>query len=61
MDMSRLPQHVENELKAILELLCLSAVVLKSQVPKKSIEIWSTFFKEEKIELLSERADHRVA
>ncbi len=61
MDMSRLPQHVENELQAILKLLRLSAVVLKSQVPKKSIEIWSIFFKEEKIELFSERVNHRVA
>jgi hypothetical protein len=39
MDMSRLPQHVENELKAIVELLCLSAVLFKSQVPKISIKI----------------------
>ncbi len=39
MDMFRLPQHVENELQAILKLLYLSVVVLKSQVPKKSIEI----------------------
>jgi hypothetical protein len=39
MDMSRLPQHVEDELQAFLELLCLIVVVLKSQVPKKSIEI----------------------
>jgi len=39
MDMSRLPQHVENELKAISELLCLNAIVFKSQVPKKYIEI----------------------
>jgi hypothetical protein len=34
-------------------LLCLGAVVLKSQVPKKNIEIWSILIKEEKIELPS--------
>jgi hypothetical protein len=39
MDMSRLLQHVEDELQAFLKLLCLTMVVLKSQVPKKSIEI----------------------
>jgi hypothetical protein len=39
MDMSRLPQQVEDEFQAFVELLCLGAVVLKSQVPKKNIEI----------------------
>ncbi len=39
MDMSRLPQHVKDELQAFLELLCITVVVLKSQVPKKSKEI----------------------
>ncbi len=39
MDMSRLPQHVEDEVQAFLKLLCLNAIVFKSQVPKKIIEI----------------------
>jgi hypothetical protein len=30
MDMCRIPQHVEDELQAFLELLCPSAIVLKS-------------------------------
>jgi hypothetical protein len=30
MDMSKLPQHVEDELQAFLELLCPNAIVLKS-------------------------------
>ncbi len=39
MDISRLQEHVEDELQAFKNLLCLSAVVLKSQVPKTSIQI----------------------
>ncbi len=35
--MSRLPSHVEDELQAFLELLCPSAIVLRSKVPKESI------------------------
>jgi len=52
-DMSRLPQYVENEFQTFLELLCPSAVVVKSQVPKESIEISSILIEEENIELLS--------
>jgi hypothetical protein len=52
-DMFRLPQHVEDELQAFLELFCPSAIVFKSQVLKESIEISNTLIKEEKIELLS--------
>jgi hypothetical protein len=51
--MSKIPQHVEDDLQAFLELLCFSAIVLKSQMPKESIEISSILVKEEKIELLS--------
>jgi hypothetical protein len=50
--MFRLPQHVEYELQAFLELLCPSAIVLKSQMFEESIEISSILVKEEKIELL---------
>jgi hypothetical protein len=53
MDMSRLPQHVEDELQAFLELLCPNAIVLKSQMPNESIKISKILIKEEKIELLS--------
>ncbi len=35
MDMSKVPQHVENELQTFLELLCPSAIMFKSQMPKK--------------------------
>jgi hypothetical protein len=35
--MSRLPSHVEDELQAFLELLCLSAIVLRSKVLKENI------------------------
>ncbi len=60
MDMSRLPQHGEDELQAFLKLLCLNAIVLKSQVPKKIIEIWSILIKEEKIELLSKVKEETI-
>jgi aspartyl/asparaginyl-tRNA synthetase len=53
MDMFRLSQHVEDEFQAFLELLCASAIVLKSQMPKENIEISNILVKEEKIELLS--------
>ncbi len=53
MDMSKLPQHVEDELQAFLELLCPNAIVLKSQMPNESIKISKILIKEEKIELLS--------
>jgi len=51
--MSRPPQYVEDELLKKLELLCLNAVVLRSQVPKESIGISIILVKEVKIELLS--------
>ncbi len=35
MDMSRVPQYVEYELQAFLELLCLGAIMFKSQMPKE--------------------------
>ncbi len=48
--MSRVPQHVEDELQAFLKLLCPSAIVLKSQMPNESKDISSILIKEEKIE-----------
>jgi hypothetical protein len=53
MDMSRVPQHVEDELQAFLELLCLSAIVLISKMPKESIEVSSTLVKEERLSCLT--------
>jgi hypothetical protein len=53
MDMSRVPQHVEDELQTFLELLCPSGIVLRSRMPKESIKISSILIKKEKIELLS--------
>ncbi len=53
MDMSKVPQHVEDELQTFIELLCPSAIMFKSQMLKESIEILSILVKEEKIELLS--------
>jgi NCAIR mutase (PurE)-related protein len=53
MNMFRVSQHVEDELQTFLELLCLSVIVFKSQMPKKSLEILSILIKEENIELLS--------
>ncbi len=52
MDMFRIP-HVEDELQTFLELLCPSAIVLKSYMPKENIEISNILVKEEKIELLN--------
>ncbi len=51
--MSRVPQHVEDELQTFLKLLCPSAIVFRSQMPKKSIEISSILVKKEKIELFN--------
>jgi hypothetical protein len=45
MDMSKVPQHVEDEFQAFLELLCFSAIVLRSQMLKESIEISSMIVK----------------
>jgi len=53
MDMSRLLQYVKDAFQTFLKLLCPSAVVFKSQVPKESIEISSILVKEENIELLN--------
>ncbi len=58
--MSRLPQHVEDELQAFLELLCPSAIVFKSQMPKEGIEISSILVKDEKIELLSKMKEETI-
>jgi hypothetical protein len=44
---------VEDELQAFLKLLCPSAIVLRSQMLKESIEISNILIKEEKIKLLS--------
>jgi hypothetical protein len=52
-DMSKLRQHVEDELQAFLEWLCPNAIVLRSWMPKESIQISKILIKEEKIELLS--------
>jgi len=60
MDMSRLPQHVEDEQQTFLELLCPSVVVLKSQVPQESIEISSILVKEENIELFSKVKEETI-
>jgi hypothetical protein len=51
--MSRLPQHVEDELQAFLELRCPNAIMFKSQLLEESIEISNILVKEEKIELLN--------
>jgi len=53
MDMSKLPQDVEDELQAFLELLFPNAIVFKLRIPKESIEISKILIKEEKIEMLS--------
>jgi len=53
MDMSRVPQHVEDELQTFLELLCPSGIVFRSHMPKESIKISSILIKKENIELLS--------
>jgi hypothetical protein len=53
MDMYRVPQHVEDELQTLLELLCPSAIMFRSQMPKENIDISSILVKEEKIELLN--------
>jgi hypothetical protein len=58
--MSRLPQYVEDELQKNLELLCPNAVVLRSQVPKESIEVSIILVKEEKIELLSKVKEETI-
>ncbi len=60
MDMSRLPQCVEDEFQTFLELLCLNAIVLKSQVPKESIEISSILVKKEKIQLLNKVKEETI-
>jgi len=44
-DMSRLPQHVEDEFQAFLKLICPSAIMLRSQMPKESIEISNILIK----------------
>ncbi len=54
--MSRLPSHVEDEFQTFLKLLCLSAIMLKSKVPKESILVKDELFsrvKEESIDLPS--------
>jgi len=60
MDMSRLPQYAEDEFQTFLELLCPSAIVLKSQVPQESIEISSILVQEENIELLRKVKEETV-
>jgi hypothetical protein len=52
--MFRLPSHVEDEFQAFLELICLSAIVLRSKVPKESILVKNELLsrmKEESINL----------
>jgi hypothetical protein len=51
---------MEDEFQALLRLLCPSVVVLRSQMPKKSIEISSILIKEEKIELLSKMKEEII-
>jgi NCAIR mutase (PurE)-related protein len=60
MDMSRLSQYVEDEFQTFLELLCPSVIVLKSQVPKESIEISNILIKEENIEVLSKVKEETI-
>ncbi len=48
MDMSKLPQDVEDELQAFLELLFPNTIVLRSRMPKESIEISKMFSKVKK-------------
>jgi hypothetical protein len=60
MDMSRPPQYVEDELFKKLELLCPNAVMLRSQVPKESIDISIILVKEVKIELLSKVKEETI-
>jgi hypothetical protein len=59
MDMFRIPQHVEDELQALLKLLCPSVIMLKSQMLNESIEISSILIKKEKIELLGKVKEDR--
>jgi hypothetical protein len=54
--MSRLPSHVEDEFQAFLELLCPSAIMFQSKVPKESILVKDELLnkvKEESINLPS--------
>jgi len=54
--MSRLPSHVEDEFQTFLKLLCPSAIMLKSKVPKESILMKNELLsrvKEESIDLPS--------
>jgi hypothetical protein len=54
--MSRLPSHVEDELQAILELLCPNAIMLRSKVLKENILVKDELLnkvKKENIDLLS--------
>jgi hypothetical protein len=54
--MSRLPSHVEDELQAIIELLCPNAIMFISKVPKESILVKDELIskvKEENIDLPS--------
>jgi len=60
MDMSRLSQYVEDEFQTFLELLCPGVIVLKSQVPKESIEISNILIKEENIEVLSKVKEETI-
>ncbi len=44
---------MEDELQTFLKLICPNAIMLRSQMPKESIEISNILVKEEKIKLLS--------
>jgi hypothetical protein len=59
--MSRLPQHVEDELQAFLELLCPSAIMFKSQMPSKRNFKHISIRGEDWISYQSERGNHKVA
>jgi len=60
MDIFRLSQYVEDEFQTFLELLGPSAIVLRSQVPKESIEISNILLKEENIEVLSKVKEETI-
>jgi hypothetical protein len=42
--MSKLPNHVEDEFQAFLKLICPTAIMLRSKVPKESILIKDKLF-----------------
>jgi hypothetical protein len=61
--MSRLPSHVEVEFQTFIELLCPSAIVFISKVPKEIILVKNELFsrmKEENIDFLSKGKEETI-